>query len=308
MDNLPTISNIKISESYKIPEPTRSLLFVTNENTSKISSPFQLKITISFNQEVESKIDDGHNFFAEPSLIWTQLPIKKNNELETKPMYYPAYSSLTPEHRYQYLCWLRDITQPTNLSYVFLYYYGLERNLLVGNFDLAVQEVFKLLKYHDKGTFRSYAQNALIVSALHKNRIDIFEKDSFLFDSLSNESLIIRKKLDYKISANELMNLSYVLGFKNKRYIKLYPEDFLKELDKLMIEYENVNGSLLNSVSFEDMESIETSVFANNSLPKKVRTVKVPQLISNSKFNSICTDLLERTHNSLKTKRNKKIA
>ena len=304
-NNLPVISNLNISESYNIPEPTKSLLFVTDEDTSKISSSHQIMITISLNQVGKSKIDDGHNFYGEPSLIWTRLPVKKNNELETKPMYYPEYSSLTPEHRYQYLMWLRDITQPTNLSYVFLYYYGLERNLLVGNFDLTTQEIFKLLKYHDKGTFRGYAQNALIVSALYRNRIDIFEKDSFLFDSLSNESLIVRKKLGYRINAIELMNLSYPLGLKNKRYIKLYPEDFIKELDRLIITYENNNGSLLDIVSLEEMKTEDSMVFANGSLPKNIRTIKVPQLLSNPKFKNICIDLLEKAHNNLKIKKGK---
>lgn len=302
-NSLPIISNTKISELFNIPEPTKSLLWITKEDISKISSPFQIKISITLNQKVESKINDGHNFFGEPSLIWTQLPVKKNNELETKPMYYPVYSSLTPEHRYQYLNWLRDITQPTNLSYVFLYYYGLERHLLVGNFDLATQEIFKLLKCHDKGTFRTYAQNALIASALYKNRIDIFEKDSFLFDSLSNESLIVRKKLGFKINANELMKLSYILGFKNKRYIKLYPENFIYELDKLLTTYEQQNSSLLDIVSFEEMESENSMVFANNSLPKNIRTIKVPQLISNLKFKRVCLNLLEETHDSLKIKK-----
>ncbi|HPS21321.1 MAG TPA: TerB N-terminal domain-containing protein [Candidatus Paceibacterota bacterium] len=303
-NNLLVISNLDISESIYIPEPTKSLLWVTNEDISKISSPFQIKITFDLNQG-KSEINDGHNFFGEPSLIWTKLPIEKNNELENKPMYYPSYSSLSPKNRYQYLNWLRDITQPTNLSYVFLYYYGLERQLLIGNFDLAVQEIFKLLKYHDKGTFRAYAQNALIVSALYKNRTDIFEENSFLFESVSNESLIVRKKFGYKLTAVELMNLSYSLKLKNKRYIKLYPEDFVNELDKLLISYEKNNGSLLDIVSLEEMKFQDSMVFANGSLPKNIRTIKVPQLILNPKFRDMCLSLLEKAHENLKIKHTK---
>lgn len=247
--------------------------------------------------------DDGHNFYGEPSLIWTKLPVQKNTDLEEKPMYYPSYSHLYPKNRFQYLSWLQDVTKPTNLSYVFLYYYGLERHLLVGNFDLASQEIFRLLKHHDKGSFRAYAQNALIVSALHKNRADIFDKNSFLFESVSNESLIVRKMLGYKITAAEIMKLSYPIGFKNKRYIKMYPEDFERELDKLLISFEIENGPLLDIVEMENLERKESIVFANISLPEKIRTIAVPQIISDQKFKDACIGLLQKAHNSLKLKR-----
>lgn len=290
--NLPTISKMGVAESFNIPEPTKSLLYITNDDVSNIVSPFQITNT-------------KHNFYSEPSLIWVKLPVEKNTELEIQPMYFPSYSRLSSKHRYQYLNWLRDITQPTNLSYVFLYYYGLERHLLVGNFDLAAQEIFKLLRYHDKGTFRSYAQSALIVSALYKNKLDIFEKDSFLFDSISNESLVVRKKLGSTISARELMELSYPLGLKNKRYIKLYPNDFEKELDKLLSCYENKNGSLLDVISFHEMTKVNSLVFANSSIPSNIRTIEVPQLMLNTKFKKACIELLEMAHNIIKDQKKK---
>lgn len=287
-----------------IPEPTKSLIWITNEDVSKISSPMSIQITVTLKPDgVKMDTDDGHNFHGEPSLIWTKLPVEKNSGLEEKPMYYPSYSHLYPRNRFQYLNWLQDITKPTNLSYVFLYYYGLERHLLVGKFDLAVQEIFRLLKYHDKGTFRSYAQNALIVSALHKNRPDIFEKDSFLFDSLSNESLIVRKMLGYKITASDIMKLSYPLGLKNKRYIKLHPQEFEQELEKLLVSYEISKGSLVDVVALDELNREDTIVFANISLPEKIRTIKIPQLISNPKFKNACLALLQKAHENLKIKR-----
>lgn len=304
--NLPTISNKEISESFSIPEPTKSLLYVTNDDISNISSPFQIKITVNLTDSgIKTNTDHGYNFHGEPSLIWAKLPIERNNELETQPMYFPSYSRLSPKHRYQYLNWLKYITQSTNLSYVFLYYYGLERQLLTGNFDLATQEIFKLLKYHDKGTFRSYAQSALIVSALYKNRLDIFEKDSFLFDSISNESLIVRKKLGGKINAKELIELSYPLGLKNKRYIKLYPNEFEKELSTLLQEYEDKNGSLLDIVPLDEMKKADSLVFANSSIPPNIRTIEVPQLILNSKFKKACVGLLEIAHENIKIQKKK---
>ena len=53
-----------------VPEPTKSLLWVTNEDTSKISSPMSIKITISLQSDgAKMETDDGHNFYGEPSLI-----------------------------------------------------------------------------------------------------------------------------------------------------------------------------------------------------------------------------------------------
>ncbi len=142
-NTLPALINNSLDSSFSIPEPTKSLLWITDEDTSKISEAGSLKITISFSSNTVTRdTEKGDDYYAEPSLIWKKLPVKKNNELEQDPMYYPSYPRLFPKNRYQYLSWLRDITQPTNLSYVFLYYYGLERQLLIGNYNLATQKIY----------------------------------------------------------------------------------------------------------------------------------------------------------------------
>ena len=87
-------------------------------------------------------------------------------------MYWPSYSAFSPEARYEYLRWLSDITQPTNLSYVFLYFYGLERHLLVGEYDAAVDEIVRLLKAHPKKSFIQYASQSLIIASLLTYYID----------------------------------------------------------------------------------------------------------------------------------------
>jgi hypothetical protein len=263
-----------------------------------------IKLTISLSPNGAGiQTDDGHNFFGEPSLIWTKLPVEENDETEQKPMYYPSYSGLSPKHRYQYLLWLKDVTQATNLSYVFLYYYGLERHLLIGDFEKSAMEVLRLLQHHDRGTFRSYAQEALIVAALHRKRPDIFEKYSFIQQGVSNETLLMRKALGKRIEARELIELASRIGFKNRRYLKLRPSDFEHVLQLLLDSFEAKNGSLLDIVPSNDMEYIECSVFANVSLPASVRTVKVPQLITDPRFKSAAIKLLTEAHESVKTHR-----
>lgn len=301
---MPVISDNRLSISNNIPEPTKSLLYVTNEDPSKISSPFQIKLTISItDQGIQSETNDGHNFYGEPSLIWTKLPVKANDSLEQEPMYFPSYSNLSPELRYQYLNWLKDITQPTNLSYVFLYYYGLERQLLTGNFDLAFQEISKLLKYHDKGTFRAYAETALIVSTLHWQRFELIKDNKFLYDGVSNEELILKKFMGINITTKDLLALAYPLKLKNKRYLKLYPDDFEIELEKLLVKYEQENGLIINSVEMDELNKESATAFANYSLKEKMRTVSIPNLLGNKKFRDVCLNLLETAHKNLKDKR-----
>ena len=290
-------------ESDLIPEPTRSLLFLTDEDPSKASSPMTIKINIVLSADgINLETGTEHNFFGEPSLIWKRLPVQKNESLEEQPLYYPAYTSLSSEQRYQYISWLRDITKPTNLSYVFLYYYGLERHLLIGDFENAFKEIIRLLKYHDKGSFRAYAQGALIATVLHRKRLDLFHEYPFLFEGVSNEILIVRRNLGANITPKEIVSISRSVGFKNQNYIRKYPDEFLQELERLVVAYEHENASLLDAIPLEELEIAETSFFANISIPDHIRIIKTPQLLTNEKFKVLLCSMLEKAHDSVKQK------
>lgn len=290
---------------FNIPEPTKSLLWITDEDTSKISSPMSIRISLDIANN-KAEIDDGHNFYGEPSLIWQRLPIKYNTSLETKPMYYPSYSGLSPEHRFQYLSWLQDVTQPTNLSYVFLYYYGLERHMLVGDYENAVKEILRLLQYHEKGSFKGYATTALIAASAFRRKPEVVTEAPFLLEETSNESLILKKMAGKKLLADDVVALSYQAGFKNKRYIKLYPELFNSYLQKNIDDFESVHGDILSTFEIKELPKIERNVFANMSLPSNVRAIKVPDLVGNEDFCNMLFQLLDKTHNDIKELKTKK--
>ncbi|MFA6474714.1 MAG: TerB N-terminal domain-containing protein [Patescibacteria group bacterium] len=297
---VPSIPSI-LRNSFHIPQPTLSLLWFTDEPPSKIQSATTINITISLGPDgIRTNIPDRHNFFAEPSLIWTQLPVEQNDELEQDKLYYPSYTGLTPEQRYQYINWLRDVTQETNLSYVFLYYYGLERQLLVGNFDLAAEEILRLLNHHDKGTFRSYAQQALMVAIIHKKRIDFAQNNLSMLEGTSNEVLLIRRFLGENIQPQDIIQLASRVGFTNKRYVKQYPEEFKQELTKLVERFEQRQGSLLDIVPVEELKMSQVSVFANLSLPDEIRSIQLPQLLGHPTFASTLKSLLQDAHQSVK--------
>ncbi|MCR4278967.1 MAG: TerB N-terminal domain-containing protein [bacterium] len=299
--NLPALIVGGLKESNFIPEPTRSLVFVTDENPSQaeIASSLSIVVTVGINS-VTSEREQHTNLNAEPSMIWTKLSVRKNSNLEENALYYPAYTTLTPEQRYQYLIWLRDVTQPTNLSYVFLYYYGLERHMLLGDFDVAAGEVLRLLKFHDKGTFRSYAETALLVSVIYRKRFDFLKDKDFSFQTISDELLSVRKKLGLSLTAKELMQISSRVGFRNKRYINKKPDKFESILEAILVKHESENGLLLDSIGDNELEYYKANCFANLSIPDEVCGVKVPDFLRNEKFRMIICSLLQQAYNMLK--------
>lgn len=293
-----TVKNDGLGD-FGIPYPTSELLFISNEDVNKIQSPFQVTISIGLGGVEETKKGD---FYSEPSLIWTKLPIQKNNELEEQKMYYPAYFSLSPKCRYQYLQWLKDISRETNLSYVFLYYYGLERHLLLGNYDLAAEEIVKLIKYHDKGTFKGYATSALIASSIYRKNFDIFKRYASILNQLSNPCIFIRAQIKSDLEPKEVIELSYYVGFKNKRYIKEKRGLFIDILDGQIEKFRSENGLILDNIDWESMEYDEEIFFANISIPGSIRMIKTPNILQNAKFKSILFNLLADTHNLVKGK------
>lgn len=299
--NLPALVAGGLKELNFIPEPTRSLVFITDENPSQaeIASSLSIVVTVGING-VTSEREQHTNLNAEPSMIWTKLPVVKNSNLEEKAIYYPAYTTLTAEQRCQYLMWLRDVTQPTNLSYVFLYYYGLERHMLFGDFDLAVGEVLRLLKCHDKSTFRSYTETALLVSVIYRKRFDFLKENDFIFQTISDELLSVRKKLGLTLTAKELMQISSRVGFRNTHYINKKPDEFEKTLEIILAKHENENGLILDSIEDNEFKYYEANCFANLSIPAKVRGVKVPDFLRNEKFRTIICSLLQQAHNTFK--------
>jgi uncharacterized tellurite resistance protein B-like protein len=80
--------------------------------------------------------------------------------------YYPTYAGLSPNQRANYLRWLAGgRAEPiNNIGYAFLFFYGLERRLLVEQQDLSpiVKEVVRLLEaYTFSGSFDGYLSRFL---------------------------------------------------------------------------------------------------------------------------------------------------
>jgi hypothetical protein len=144
-----------------------------DQNNSIDLNGFQ--ITISFmNQE-------------EPSLIYTNQKITqpKNIADVERPPYFPSYSGLTPEQKWVYLNLLANpYNSSIDIGFVFILYYGLERHLLGGNFEKAIDVLLKLRDVHTNKSFQSYSANAIVLSCMLHQRGDLVLK---FIESLDKE-------------------------------------------------------------------------------------------------------------------------
>jgi len=94
-----------------------------------------------------------------PSLIELGLPIGKNGDTPKKLAYFPSYRECCPKQRAAYLKWICDgrTNKDADLGFVFLFYYGLVRRIVVDCQDhqCVVKELIRLISIfgHSKSFF-----------------------------------------------------------------------------------------------------------------------------------------------------------
>lgn len=109
---------------------------------------------------------------SEPSEIDTLLPAIATGTAAGAIGYWPWYERLEPGARHEYLRWLADGRRslPPQEAYLFLYYYGLERRLLVDRADRnwCLQEIVRLRELDaprvgtkEGASFRRYSTHLL---------------------------------------------------------------------------------------------------------------------------------------------------
>lgn len=135
----------------------------------------------------------GFDRFTEASLIDPSLKIDfKSPDHDGDLMgYWPSYIGISSRCRAAYLGWLASDRAQTNvyIGYVFLYFYGIERRLLVDGVEngLEIEEIMLLVKelirlrekYGHNRSFKKYANN-LISHATVKffaDQLDVFSEE-----------------------------------------------------------------------------------------------------------------------------------
>ncbi len=224
-----------------------------------------------------------------------------------RPPYYPTYGGLLPEQRWIYLNWLNDLDGEINIGYVFIFYYGLERHLLFGEYESAFNMVLRLRKVHKNKSFMSYSSNALIATCMFRNRYDLFIKyldsmDDFTDEDVNSMYLLAKHFLGMGLSATEIMLLSQEVGFTNRRYMKEEWNGFKLELEQLLMKSSGKITLDLKSFSLENCPIRPVLITANFSIDQQKRTIHIPDLCQNLSFREEVNRLLKETHETVKVK------
>lgn len=259
------------------------------------------------NNEIRFKKDFIELTFSfnidEPSLISNNNPIaaKVDNPNDIpRPPYFPRYDELEPEQRYIYLKFLENpLNGETDVGYVFLFYYGLERHLFEGLFEEAFELILKLRQIYNNSSFQNYSFVALAVTSLAHGRMDLFERlvcDCELSDSPLNINFLLLTKLynQKALTAEEVMKYARRFEFTNTKYIKEYPELFKSTLSEFLKVHEIYPYKFLKN---SHPQSYSINAFANTSITAET---KIPDYINVFKFKMECYSVLESTHEKVK--------
>lgn len=253
---------------------------------------------------IKIKINFSTSSDEEPSLIYTTLKVEepKNTNPTDKIGYFPSYKGLTPEQRYIYLKWLENPLNNTNIDigYVFLFYYGLERYLFLKNSKEALKMIFDLLKIYKNPSFFSYGFKCLLFYCIFSNDINAVKKLLELYSGNSELELYAKYTAKVPLYASDIMDLSSEVGFLNKRYIKMYPDLFLKILEENIIEKYAKNSVDLEKYYSHSLKMCSINAVANISLRKE--NIDIPDFLSSNELSSELCQLLMKTHEDVKKK------
>lgn len=194
---------------------------------------------------------------------------------------------MTPAQREIYLNWLRDITSPIDIGYVFVYYYGLERHLVYGEFDAAVREILLLRQHHSNSSFQGYSAAALVHGCLLRLRGDTL-RHLYLdvgLDYFGNSVLLLLHQQNLGLTPDLLMHLALKLRGVNKLYIKKKDPIYLQALrDELHQRFGEDLYPFASHFDLSKIAGVPYPVFANISLPSDVRSPSLPNLLNDKGF------------------------
>ena len=244
---------------------------------------------------------------AEPSAIYHKLIIKPAYNIEYVPRlpYFPSYAGMTPEQRWNFLTWLKNIDSDIDIGYVFVFYYGLERHLFFGKYEQAFKTVLRLRQHHRNNSFLNYSTNALMATCLIYDRPDLFNnyiesEEKYDKNKLSDIYLIAKYGMGLNLSTDELIALSKDVGFSNQRYIKSERKLFENELKKILIQKYTKDEFPLIQYPIKNWPLRPETLMSNYSIDSNKRVLKLPCLKEYRLFKEEVFKLLEETHENVK--------
>jgi len=298
-------SDLIISNKINIPKHRMRLLWIDWSNPDRKGAGFKFLLDESETKNDWATFQISHFSAAEPSTIYTNLPIKKPKDInDVEDLgYYPSYENLSPEQRWIYLNWLQDISTSIPIGYVFIYYYGLERHLVFGHYEKALEEIIQLNKYHP--SILKYSYNAILYTCLLKNDYIKLKRvlETIIEKPIDNIRLLLQFKYGHNLNINEIFEVIAQLKDINKSYLKSYPELYLNELQNILMDsFGNDEISLNNILNINELTLVTKLIYSNYSFPSEVRSLKVPDIFCTSKFINKMKSIHSKVHNSVKEK------
>ena len=256
---------------------------------------------------VNSSTGMGSISSTEPSAIYYKLLIRPTYDLNNVPKlpYFPSYAGLTPEQRWIYLNWLRNIDTNENIGYVFLFYYGLERHLVFGKYEQAFKIILRLRQNHRNNSFLNYSSNALNATCLMHDNSDLLNEyikseEKYEKHKISTLLFITKYSTNLNLSADELIASGKDVGFSNQRYIKNERKLFEKELKNILIQKYKKDSFPLSQYLIKSWPLRREVLFINYSIDEDNRFKDLPCLINYKPFKEEINNLLKMSHDSVK--------
>lgn len=160
------------------------------------------------------RLPDLDGYGVDASLIDSSLPIHRGANMlyqDDTLGYWPSFNSISGSSRGAYLAWLaseRD-NPDVPLGYVFIYFYGLERRILVdskegGVTDAEFKSIYQELQrlryiYGTSRSFSGYSLRLMELMALLRPEVVTFDEQ----DDHPHDSLLFRYQLATRVSKNE---------------------------------------------------------------------------------------------------------
>lgn len=287
----------------QVPHRTAKLLFISHDPAPSHSSGYSLTVTLDmFDGEFTVELLSPD----EPSTIYTAMPLKRPPDPAIIPRlpYFPSYAGLSPDQKWVYLNWLTDVTQPINIGYVFIYYYGLERHLLNGDFERAFDEILLLRQSHaGNSSFDTYSRSALRNAAKFRKSPDRLKQLYHLAppERFDDNDLILAHELGYDLGIEGMIRLLPSLKGVQKRYIKSHPQQYRQNLEAVLTEeFGQPFLPLASRYTLSEIPKVERVLFANISFPREIRTPPLPSFLKHEPFLSEATRVFGLAHDRTK--------
>ncbi|SEP83787.1 hypothetical protein SAMN04487977_101572 [Treponema bryantii] len=206
--------------------------------------------------------------YLEPSMIFTSEPVEFSDSAD-EPLLDVMYYDLDPQQKGEYLKFLQNPYEHTDISYLMLLYHGLERHLWEGNWRKAVNVILKLRYFHKDKIFLDRSCRALLLTAIKKDCGEIalaLIEQSHGTNIPITEYFLCASSFNLHITSTEIVRYASWFGVDSKlnrnkiteNIKKLVGREYLLVSDVLSDEY--IQNMPLNLVKIFDNTSLRDAV------------------------------------------------